>query len=450
MKLYLISCFDYSSVISYMNRAGLEDVEICLDNNINEETMNLIKCHIRLAYPSLDIIDVSEDNFRNFLPDSQISFEEKILIIGKIKFLQDLADYLMDEGNNIEITVDMVAVLEKNHSDRWKLGELFNLNLINGTSENDLTEDINYYYNAIFDSLEDFIYVKDIHYRYCYVNDNFTKLTGFQHRSDLFQKTDYELFLDEFADKYRETDQDVVEKGVSITDQIERYQKSDGSEGWAKTCKYPVRDRTGKIQGLCGFSIDVTALINAEKEIEKHKKEFEAIIQTTNDGIIIIDLDTRILFFNKAFLIKSGYSEGELLDTPLYNLEDSQAFEESKKIISEVAKKGHVENVKKTMPTKNGDLLFLNLSLAMLPDKNRIVISARDISDTVKKEKQLKEYIKIIDKNVINSTSDIDGRIINVSDAFCRVCGYSKEELIGKDYSMIEHEDMPESINNEI
>jgi diguanylate cyclase (GGDEF)-like protein/PAS domain S-box-containing protein len=450
MKLYLISSFEYTSVISYMNRAGLEDTEICLDNNINEETMNLIKCHIRLAFPVLNIIDVSEDNFRNFLPYSQISSEEKILFIGGITFLQALADYLMDEGNNIEITADMVAVLEKKHSDRWKLGELFNLNLINVTSENGRTEDINSYYNAIFDSSEDFIYVKDIHYRYCYVNDNFTKLTGFKNRSDLFQKTDYELFPDEFADKYREIDQEVVEKGVSITDQIERYQKSDGSEGWAKTCKYPVRDRAGKIQGLCGFSIDVTSLINVEKEIEKQKKEFEAIIQTTNDGIIIIDLDTRILFFNKAFLVKSGYSEEELLNTPLYNLEDSQAFEESKRIIREVAEKGHVENVKKTMPRKNGEILFLNLSLAMLPDKKRIIISARNISDTVRKEKQLKEYIKIIDKNVITSTSDIDGRIVNVSDAFCRACGYSREELIGKNHSMLEHEDMPDSINNEI
>lgn len=57
-----------------------------------------------------------------------------------------------------------------------------------------------------------------------------------------------------------------------------------------------------------------------------------------------------------------------------------------------------------------------------------------------KTEEKLKEYISIINENVITSTTDKDGVITNVSEAFCKVTGYSKEELIGQPHSIIRHE----------
>jgi PAS domain S-box-containing protein len=64
--------------------------------------------------------------------------------------------------------------------------------------------------------------------------------------------------------------------------------------------------------------------------------------------------------------------------------------------------------------------------------------------------KQLVGYVDIVDKYVITSSTDKRGRIISTSDAFCEISGYSREELIGSNHRIVRHEDMPESIYQEL
>jgi len=59
---------------------------------------------------------------------------------------------------------------------------------------------------------------------------------------------------------------------------------------------------------------------------------------------------------------------------------------------------------------------------------------------------QLRESLRVIDKYVIRSVTDPDGMILKVSDAFCQVSQYSKEELIGQNQSIVRHPDMPKSL----
>ena len=60
----------------------------------------------------------------------------------------------------------------------------------------------------------------------------------------------------------------------------------------------------------------------------------------------------------------------------------------------------------------------------------------------IKSEKRLKD---ITDKYIISSTTDLKGRITDVSDAFCKISGYTHKELIGKPHNIIRHPDMPKS-----
>jgi diguanylate cyclase (GGDEF)-like protein/PAS domain S-box-containing protein len=64
--------------------------------------------------------------------------------------------------------------------------------------------------------------------------------------------------------------------------------------------------------------------------------------------------------------------------------------------------------------------------------------------------KQLVDYVDIVDKYVITSTTDRKGIITSTSDAFCEISGYSQQELIGNDHSIVRHSDMPASIYKEL
>ena len=58
----------------------------------------------------------------------------------------------------------------------------------------------------------------------------------------------------------------------------------------------------------------------------------------------------------------------------------------------------------------------------------------------IKNEQRLR---LVMDKYVISSITDLKGNIIDVSQAFCEISGYEKEELIGKPHSKVRHPDMP-------
>jgi PAS domain S-box-containing protein len=52
----------------------------------------------------------------------------------------------------------------------------------------------------------------------------------------------------------------------------------------------------------------------------------------------------------------------------------------------------------------------------------------------------------VTEKYIISSVTDLKGRIIDVSQAFCEISGYTKEEMIGCNHNIIRHPDMPKEV----
>jgi len=58
-------------------------------------------------------------------------------------------------------------------------------------------------------------------------------------------------------------------------------------------------------------------------------------------------------------------------------------------------------------------------------------------------QQKIGEYLDMVDKNVIVSSTDPKGIITDASEAFCTISGYTKEELIGHPHNIVRHPDMP-------
>ena len=70
----------------------------------------------------------------------------------------------------------------------------------------------------------------------------------------------------------------------------------------------------------------------------------------------------------------------------------------------------------------------------------------RDIELTVERPTPIDKEVGWNKSQVVISETDIYGRITNVNDVFCNVCGYSPEEMIGQPHSIIRHPDMPKLV----
>jgi len=57
----------------------------------------------------------------------------------------------------------------------------------------------------------------------------------------------------------------------------------------------------------------------------------------------------------------------------------------------------------------------------------------------------LQQYVDAIESSNIVSRTDVDGIITFVNEEFCRISGYSREELIGANHNIVRHPDVPAS-----
>ncbi len=90
--------------------------------------------------------------------------------------------------------------------------------------------------------------------------------------------------------------------------------------------------------------------------------------------------------------------------------------------------------------------LLLSLIMAFFLSKTPIEIQRK----LYQANNRLKEFKLIIDKYVITTTTKSDSTIVEVSSAFEKATGYSKEELIGKKISIIKHPQRDKQIIKEL
>ena len=70
----------------------------------------------------------------------------------------------------------------------------------------------------------------------------------------------------------------------------------------------------------------------------------------------------------------------------------------------------------------------------------------REIELTVERPTPIDREVGWNKSQVVISETDVYGRITNVNDVFCNVCGYSAAEMVGQPHSIIRHPDMPKLI----
>lgn len=60
------------------------------------------------------------------------------------------------------------------------------------------------------------------------------------------------------------------------------------------------------------------------------------------------------------------------------------------------------------------------------------------------------QVLKVIEKKTIFFKINLQGIIIDASEKFCKISGYSKKELIGKHHFILKHPDVKESYINQL
>jgi PAS domain S-box-containing protein len=143
-------------------------------------------------------------------------------------------------------------------------------------------------------------------------------------------------------------------------------------------------------KAVIGWFYDVTDKIKIQKQIEEQKNEFETIFNYSIDGLAIVDLESNFLEFNASYIKMTGFTREELLKTSCINLTAPEDIPRAKIALENILNKGFVVDFEKTCIVKDNRHVTVNMSMVLLPDKKRILLSIKDITQHKLMESQSK------------------------------------------------------------
>ncbi|MEW6210291.1 MAG: PAS domain S-box protein [Acidobacteriota bacterium] len=266
------------------------------------------------------------------------------------------------------------------------------------------------------------------------VNQQMESLTGYT-RDELIGSAFKEYF----------TDPNRAEEGIKLVlreGNVTNYELTARSkEGRETVVSYNAAtffDRDGKLQGVFAAARDVTEQKKLEQQLREQQTYLRGLIESSVDGLITVDPSGTITDVNDRMCQMTGYSRAELLGTPF-----ADYFTDPDRARAGVEKTFEDEFVTEyalTLIARTRRLLQVSFNASVFRDgdgKARgIFASARDVTDRVRLEEQLREqqtYLRGLIESSVDGliTVDPEGFITDVNEQMCRMTDYSREDLIG-------------------
>jgi len=221
-----------------------------------------------------------------------------------------------------------------------------------------------------------------------------------------------------------------------LTDQIDIIIEVTGNEVVFQELRNAKNKQTVLIPGSVAFLV---AKIMEEKEdlIEKHKNESyqqELIFNATNDGMVVIDKNGKVILFNTRAQEIIGVTKEQAIGKYVVEVIPTSRLPfilESRRI--EANQEMVLENNRKIITTRipiieeNGTLIG---AFAVFKDITEVVNLAEELTDLREIQTMLQAIIHSSDDAI--SVVDENGRGILINPAYSRITGLTQEQVIGQ------------------
>ncbi|MES0489871.1 MAG: PAS domain S-box protein [Leptospirales bacterium] len=188
-----------------------------------------------------------------------------------------------------------------------------------------------------------------------------------------------------------------------------------------------------------------------DRDVEIHsltasEKELRTLLKHSPDQIIKLDSDLRITFLNRP---SHGLTVQESIGKPLYTLSKKNKQIEIKCKLKSILETGIPVRYKTVYHPPEEAVIHYESNAAPIFTKDEIsgiVVNSRDITQQVHSEKRLRESAGRFRKSFEHASIGMimvspEGNMVKVNPAFCKMLGYSRNEVTHSSFKSITHPD---------
>jgi PAS domain S-box-containing protein len=218
--------------------------------------------------------------------------------------------------------------------------------------------------------------------------------------------------------------------------------KKDSTPSYTRLSASPRMGEKGKfIYGLFVVS-DVTALKKADDALVESELHYRTIIETSPNGILVLDLEGTIQLGNIQAAAMLGYSiTSELTGKNFFDYVTPNDLENSRAHLKKTLEKGYSKYYECRLISKDSTAFCAEVSVSTIPDHtgrpSGFVCVLSDVTEQRKADylvrKSEEKHRSLVEGiSHIIFTTDTKGRFTYVSPVIRQVLGYNPTELIGK------------------
>jgi PAS domain S-box-containing protein len=242
-------------------------------------------------------------------------------------------------------------------------------------------------YRTLCENSRDGIYSTSVDGHFLSLNQSALDLLGYS-REELFDLRAPDVYVDPGE---RTRFQKIMEETGSVRDHEIRLRRKDGQEIDGLVTSTVVKDGNGKVTGYQGILRDVTDRKRAEQTLRQSEEKFRILAETAASAIYVQDA-SRFLYVNPASEAISGYTRGELLGMPPYQLAHPSVREEVRqRALGRLRGESHPSHVEFPIVTKSGETRWLDFRVSVIPydGSPAILATAFDVTERRRAEREL-------------------------------------------------------------
>lgn len=212
---------------------------------------------------------------------------------------------------------------------------------------------------------------------------------------------------------------------------------------WASVNSHFIYNKNGQVTGIEGAIRDMSARKQTEEKLKLSLSLLQATLDSTTDGILVVNTSGKITSYNKQFKAIFDISEGILesgndadaIESVLNKLQDPAQFISKVQYLYDNPEMESFD----TIGFKDGRLIE-RFSFPQRLDGKSIgrVWSFKDVTVRKEAEQQLHlmaHTLKSIKECI--SITDTEDRILFINEAFIKTYGFTEEELIGQNIFIV-------------
>ena len=239
---------------------------------------------------------------------------------------------------------------------------------------------------SILEDSSNEIYIIDVQtFQYLYVNKEALRKLGYS-RDEMYRMTIFDINKSLCKSHTKKIEEQLLKYGSTFNRTV--HTKIDGST-------YPVQSyiQHRYYQGIevgIIFDIDISELIHAE---EKQRQQAQ-ILEQIQDSVISTDLDGIITHWNNGAQTIHGYSADEMIGQHVHVLYPENEHQKVQWIQQQALLHGVYQD-QITKITKNGDLIYTNITASVLKNDAGDVIGITRYSQDITQKKEIEDQLKI-------------------------------------------------------